>query len=139
MCILRIYIYFNICYNDHGQNMPRKGQAMKNYRISFIRMEFPKEREPIMETIEVIEFERPFGLTNRDFKGVILNTLFFHSCRNVDFKNMVAVVSVDGEVKFTVMSDTIESTYPESSIDSYVSIFRTGKPFYFYRKMNVAC
>ena len=111
---------------------------MKNYRISFIRMEFPSNSEPIMETIEIVEYIRPIGLTSYDFKRII-KTLFFHSCRNVDFKNMVAVVSVDGEPRISIMSDTIESRYPETSIDSYVSIFRAGKPFYFYRKMNVAC
>lgn len=111
---------------------------MKNYRISFIRMEFPDNSDPIMETIEIIEYTRPVGLTSYDFKNIV-KTMFFHSCRNVDFKNMVAVVSVDGEVRFSVMSDTIECRYPEISIDSYVSIFRTSKPFYFYRKMNVAC
>ena len=117
--------------------MLRKGLAMKNYRISFIRMEFPVNDDPVMETIEIIEYTRPIGLTSYDFKNII-KTLFFHSCRNVDFKNMVAVVSVDGETRLSIMSDTIESRY-DSSIDSYVSIFRTGKPFYFYRKMNVAC
>ena len=120
--------------------MPRKGFAMKNYRVAFIRMEFPKENNPIMETIKITEYARPFGMTSRDFKNII-KTLFFHSCRNADFKNMVAVVSVNGEPCISVLSDTVESQYPETSIDSYVSIFRngTGKPFYFYRKMNVAC
>lgn len=76
------------------------------------------------------------SFTRREFKNVLLNTLFMFSATNCDNQYMKAVVERDGIPVLYARSVTVVDG---SQIDAYVRIGKDETRLHLYRVMNVAC
>lgn len=103
---------------------------MADYTMEFARME-----HSTYFNVCTIHCKRE-RFTNREFKNVLLNTLFMFSATDCEYQYMKAVVKRDGVPVLYAKSVTVVDG---SQIDAYVRIGKDETKLHPYRVMNVAC
>ena len=103
---------------------------MKTYTIEICNCKRRGEK-----LIELIEFERP-RFSNRDFKYILLNSLFWEACRGgCDSEHLTANVKCDGEIVMVIRSDT---KVDGSTITAYITAARPSEKYRLIRTMEIA-
>lgn len=89
------------------------------------------------ELNEIIEFERPRGMSCREFKEYVVLTLINNvSMYGFDAEDQTAFVFRNSKLAFYVDCKTVEDG---SRVDSHLSIVRMDGHRHFYRTINIAC
>ena len=103
---------------------------MKTYTIEICNCKRRGE-----ELIELIEFERP-RFSNRDYKYILLNSLFWEACQGgIESKLLRAVVRCNGEKVLTFVCNT------ETDGETINAVITAARPREIYRRirtMNIA-
>lgn len=103
---------------------------MKNYTLYTYRVT-RKGRE----LIEIKEFPRP-RFTNKDWKDILVPTLYFLAATSNAYKNLDAVLFCDGVKVLTVRCSTRTDG---STITAYMDAARPREVFRPLRAMTIAC
>lgn len=86
------------------------------------------------ELIEYMELSRE-RFTSREFKEILLNSLFFFAAESNEFMMLSATVKCDGREVFTVRCDT---TVDGSNIRSTITAARPKEKYTYIRTMTIA-
>ena len=106
---------------------------MEHYQIVF---HFNRKGRPA-EIAEIIEFDRPRGMTCYEFKNyIVLHLLDNVGMFGIDAEEQIACVFRNSKLAFYVKCETRQEL---ARIDSDISIVRSNGDRYFYRSVNIAC
>ena len=103
---------------------------MKNYTIYTYRVTHRGR-----ELLEIKEFPRP-RFTNRDWKNIMVPSLFFLAATSCDYKHLDAELFCDGKKVLTVRCNT---KVDGSTITAYMDAARPREIFRPLRAMRIAC
>ena len=86
------------------------------------------------EWLETMVFFRP-RFSARDFKELVLISIFQYAAESIDYKNLSGSICCDGDLVLNIKSDV---TVDGSTIYSDVSLARPDEAYRHYRRMFIA-